>query len=100
MNQRTHRVEIGIAVGNHDPLGSRRRAAYVIDGEEVAFGDVRPRDVGWLCRERRLVIQPALALPGQRDEMLDPWDLVPNAVDGFQVLVARADDRRARVLDA
>ena len=31
--------------------------------------------------------------------MLDPRDLIPDAVDRFQVLVAGADDRRAGVVD-
>ena len=92
-------IDVLVPVRDHDALGPRRRAAGVVDAEQIAFGDVRPHDIGRLRGERRLVIQPPLALPGQRDEMLDATDPVPDAVHRFQVLVGCADDRGAGVVD-
>ena len=46
VEQRSNDVEVGVAVGDHHAFGTRRRATRVVDGEEVALGDVGPNDGG------------------------------------------------------
>ena len=99
MNEGPHDVHVGVAMGDHHALGPRRRAAGVIDGQQVGFGDFDRRVIGRMRRQGRLVIGPALARPFQRHEMLDAGQPVPDAVDRLEIIRVGADHRRPAMVD-
>ena len=99
MHERAHDVHVGVAMRDHHALGPRRRAARVVDGEQVGLGDVRSLEPGLVTGERRLVVDPALGRPFQRNEVLDTLQLAANALDGLDVVAVRADDLRAAMVD-
>ena len=99
LHERAHHVQVGVAMRDHHALGSRRRPARVVDGEQIAFGDVRLLERGLMLCERRLVVDPALARAFQRDEVLDTPDLAADALNGLDIVTMRADDLRAAMVD-
>jgi hypothetical protein len=58
--------------------------------------DVRLLELGSVLGERRLVVDPALARPFQRDEVLDTVELAADARDSFDVVAVVAMGRYQR----
>ena len=50
-------------------------------------------------RDQRLVVQPPVARPGERDELLDAGQVAADAVDALQIVRVRAHHLRAAVRD-
>ena len=92
-------VHVRIAVGDHHPLGTGGRAAGVVDGEQVVLADFRFGEVGSVRRKRRLVVEPAAARTLQRHEVLDAGQIVPDPVDGREVVRVDADHPCAAVVN-
>ena len=99
MEQGSDRVQVGVAVGDHDALGPRRRPARVVDGEQVTLADVRAPEVRRFGRQGCLVVEPPGARAGQRDELFDVPDPVANTVHALEVILGSADDGRPGVID-
>src|SRR2546429_9073178 len=92
MEQCSDRVQVRVAMGDHDALWPCRRPTRVVDGEQVALADVRTPDVRRFGRKGCLVVEPSGARAGQRDELFNAPDPVANTVHAVEVLLRRADD--------
>jgi hypothetical protein len=99
MHQRADDVHIGIPVGDHHALRARRRAAGVVDRQEIAFADLASHERPAGLAEQLLVVQPRGASGSERDEMADIVELGPDAVHGRHIVRVHADDARAAVID-
>ena len=88
VDQGAHDVCPCVSVRDHHALRLGGRAARVVQGEEVALGDVRTIEVRLRLGEDGLVLHPAFpaARRAEADEMLHSAQLVPNAVDGVEVI--------------
>ena len=85
-------VHVGVAMGDHDALRPGRRSARVVDREQITLIDLGPAYISRLRHQHRLVIQPAIALSRQRDEVFDARDLLAHAINRVEVFLASADD--------
>ena len=86
-------------MGDHHPLRPGRRAARVVDREEIALVHGRGRELRRRPRDERLVIEPPLSRAVERDKMPDARQVGADRVDGVLIIGMRADDGRAAVGD-
>ena len=92
-------IDGGVPVRDHDALGAGRRAAGVVDRDQVALADLRPGEAGLGGGHRRLVVEPARArVPIQGHVVLDTRHPVADAVHRRQVLLGHAEHRGAGVV--
>ncbi len=98
------RVEPRVPVRDHHALRTRRRAAGVVDRQEVVFVDRGALERGRHARrsdggELVLVRDPAVANVLERDEVLNRRKLGADSVDRCQTFGGHAHDLRAAVRD-
>ena len=86
VRERSNRVDVRVAVGDHHALRSGRRTARVVDAEQIAFADLRLEELAARATYELLIVQPAVACAFERNEVLDVRNLVTNAVDRVQVI--------------
>ena len=99
MQQRADDVQVGVPVRDHHAFRARRRAAGVIDRDQVAFVDRRRRESRVGGGDDLFVAQPPVALTLERDELFHRRELRTNPVHGVEMIAVRTDDPGARVLD-
>ena len=82
VHQRADDVHLRVAVRDHHALRPRRRAARVVDGQQIALVDLRPLERPARLADERLVVEPPVARrPFERDEVPDAGQLRPDAVE-------------------
>ena len=99
MQQRADDVDVRVPVRDHYAFWSSRRAAGVVNGEEVELADLGFLERGLGGSQRRLIIDPALAATTEGDEVPDIGELGADRVDLAEVIGFDADHGRPAVFD-
>ena len=99
VRQHSDGVHPRIAVRDHHAFRPRRRAAGVVDGEEIALTDVRPREFGARVGDERFVIQPVETPAIECHEVPHAGEILPDPIDGLEVIRRGAHHRRTAVLN-
>ncbi len=84
-------------MGDHHAFRTRRRPAGVVKRNQVAFLNIRPRELRRGRRSRRLVIEPAGLAAFKSYEMLHIWKLGADTIDRGEVVGMNAHHARAAV---
>ena len=93
MDERSHDVQVRVAVGDHHAFRARRRSTCVVDGQEIGFGDIDFVVISvCVVNVNSYSIQP-LFRDLQRNEVFDARQPVSNAIPRLRC--SRSEHKRS-----
>ena len=99
VHERSDGIHVSITVRDHHAFGPGRRAARVIDRQEIVLVDRHASKVRRGGRDERFVIEPTVARVLECDKTFHGRQLRADAVDGIQQVAVHADDPRAAMIE-